>query len=229
MLFRSNPNIKLSAQISGGSVSSVKIVSNVINLKEPLSIYSLYNSNGYDIDNIVVLGNTITLELLNTSSFINSGYGNTSIIYPFSVGDQIFIENCRLTADTSSRANFNSSSYNYQFFTVTNVDKNNNTVTYSMSGISTGLFGTYDDTLTLGYVVNKKDMPVFNMILADNAQYLSGERVIAPTFSATVMENGWDNNINQLRVNNSLGSLNINDKLTGERSKIIGKIGRAHV
>jgi hypothetical protein len=34
------------------------------------------------------------------------------------------------------------------------------------------------------------------------------------------MENGWDNDINQLRLIDIQGSLNIGDKLYGEKSKL---------
>jgi hypothetical protein len=220
---RGNSDIKLKAIISGGSISRVDILQNVTNLKEPLEITPIYNSNGYEIDFITVVGNLVTLELSN-SSFISSGYGRTDFIFPFSNGDEIFVEACRLTVSTSNKANFNSSNYGHQFFTLVGVNTVNYTLTYSMSGISTGEFGTYDDTRTLGHVVNKKDMPVFEMILNDNVAYKSAERVTSRTFSANVMEGGWDNNLNQLRLNNSFGILNVGDKLFGEISKINGTV-----
>lgn len=195
-------------------------------LRSPLNIISTYNSNGYDIDFVTVAGSTVTLELSvsDTNPLITSGYGSTVTVFPFAPGDEIFIENCRLTESTKSNANFNSSSYDYQFFTVTSVDENNYTVSYSMSGISTGSFGTYDDERTLGFVVNKKDLPVFEMVLSDDAEYFSKERVTSNSFSATVMEGGWDNDLNQMRVSDSFGILNVGDKLTGENSKIKGTV-----
>ena len=82
-----------------------------------------------------------------------------------------------------------------------------------MSGIATGGFGTYDGDITLGYVVNKKDMPVFDMVLADDVKYFSKERVTSEDFIGLTMENGWDNDLNQLRISESFGTLNVGDKI----------------
>ena len=107
---------------------------------------------------------------------------------------------------------------------VTGISTINNTVTYDMTGISTGTFGVYDDGITLGYLVNKKHVPVLEMVLKDDVSYLSKEKVTGPTFIGRVMEGGWDNDLNQLRVNDSFGNLRTNEKLTGESSKVIGTI-----
>ena len=227
LIVKDHPYIQLEAEIFGGSVSKVNIISNVNDLKSPLEITSIYNSNGYDIDFITVSGDDVTFELANTAGdnpLINSGYGSTITPFPFSVGDEVFVENCRLTLDTQSKANFNSTNYNYQFFPVTSVDENNLTITVSTTGIATGNFGTYDDERTLGYIVNKKDIPVFEMVLSDDSEYISGEKVTSDSFSAVVMENGWDNDLNQLRVSESFGSLDLGDKIFGEISKINGTV-----
>jgi len=222
-----NNDIELNANILGGSITSVDIIKNSTSLSSPLEIVPIYNSNGYEIDSISVVGNLITLELLNspvTNPFISSGFGKTDYEYPFKIGDKIFIENCRLTSSTLDQANFNSESYNYLFFDVVGVNTTNNTVTYDMSGISTGSFGTYSDQFNLGVVINKNDMPEFNMILKDDVNYLSNEKVSSLTFVGTVMEGGWDNNLNQMRLKNIFGEINVGDKIFGETSKIRGTV-----
>jgi len=227
LLVKDDLSIKLSCSVTGGAISKVNIINNSTSLSSPLEIISIRNSNGYEIDNITYVGNSVTLELSNTpglNPFVTIGYGSTLVEYPFAVGDKIFIENCRLTSSTRDKANFNSSSYNYSFFTVTGISSLNNTVTYSMSGISTGQFGTYNDEFTLGTVINQKDLPVFQMNLVDDVSYQSSEKVISSDFTATVMENGWDNNLNQLRMNDGYGTLQVGDYLYGERSKINGKV-----
>jgi len=66
------------------------------------------------------------------------------------------------------------------------------------------------------------------MNIIDDLSYFSGEKVFgydskgSNTFTATVMQNGWDNNINQIRMINSKGELNVGDKLYGERSRLNG-------
>ena len=103
LIVKDHPYIQLEAEIFGGSVSKVNVISNVNDLKSPLEITSVYNSNGYDIDFITTSGDDVTFELANTAGdnpLINSGYGSTITTFPFSVGDEVFIENCRLTLET---------------------------------------------------------------------------------------------------------------------------------
>ena len=162
----------------------------------------------------------ITAELSN-ADILTSG---VTTAFPFDVGDEVFVEGCRLTADSDHLANFNSDAYDYKFFKVTGISTTNNTVTYDMTGIATGTFGVYDDGITLGYLVNKKQVPQFEMVLKDDVAYLSKEKVTGPTFSGVAMEGGWDNDLNQLRVGKSFGQLRVGDKLTGESSKVIGTV-----
>lgn len=224
LFVKNGGDIELKSYVSGGSVVSVDIIKNSTSLAGPLEIIPIYNSNGYEIDAFSIAGNDITIELFNTPTsypLINSGYGSTITEFPFSIGDEIFIEKCSLTNQTSSLANFNSSSYDYRFFTVTGVSTGNNTITYSMTGISTGSFGTYNEDRR-GVVVNKKDMASFEMILKDDVTYQSAEKVVSPRFSGRVMENGWDDKLNQMRITDSIGDLEIGDSLFGETSKITG-------
>jgi len=226
-----NNEVSLTAKAQGGTVTDVEVTKNTFNLKNPLRIVPYNNSNGYEIytinaDSVSGIG---TIELLDDYIIyprMTTGYGSTETVFPFSVGDEIFIEKCRLTTATSGLSNFNSKDHGYSFFTVIGVNTTNYTINYKMPEISgIGSFGNYNDTLTIGYVVNRKDMPEFEMVLEDDAKYYSGERVISgSTFSAKVMENGWDNDTNQLRLIDVQGTLNINDKLYGERSKLNGTI-----
>ena len=223
LIVRGSNQIKLVSNVSGGSVIDVSISSNSTELSGPLDIIPVRNSNGYEIDSIQVNNNLVTFELLN-DSFITIGYGNTQVEYPFKPGDLVFVENCRLTDTTSSRANFNSSSYDYQYFPVQSVSESNNTVTVNMAGISTGTFGTYDTSINFGTIVNKNDLAKFEMILKDDVDYLSKERVYSRTFNGRVMENGWDGNLNLLRITDGIGNLRVGDKLFGENSKVNGTV-----
>ena len=221
-----NRDIKLETQTfngSAGSIESVKILKNSREMSNPLEILTIKNSNGYDIDFITVSNQLVTLELSN-QSFIPTSFGASQSIFPFAIGDSIFIENCRLTPSTRGLANFNSSSYGFQFFPVVAISTSNNTITYSMAGISTGSLGTYNDLLNLGIVVNKKDMPIFQMNLTENVNYFSSEVVNTNKFEATVMENGWDSKLNQLRLTSGVGELEVESKLFGQESKVNGTI-----
>ena len=227
-----NTEIELSAEIQGNSVSKVNVIKNSYNLKSPLNIVAYNNSNGYEIDTIypLITPGTVRVEFLidNINPYIKSGYGATDFVFPFSIGDQIFVEKCRLTVGSASSANFNSKDYGYNYFTVVGVNTSNYSIDYTMSGLQTGSFGNYNNLLTYGYVVNKKDIAQFEMKIIDDSKYLSGERVTSSNFSAVVMENGWDNDNKQIRLIDAQGTLNIGDRLLGEKSKLNGIVKYAN-
>ena len=235
-----NDKIKLSAKLQSGSVIGVDIVENTNDLITPLRIVPIRNSNGYEIDSVVASndGSTVILELLNNSELfplITTGYGTTDVVFPFTEGDEIFIENCRQVNRTKD--NINSKDYGYRFFTVTSVSSQNFTVTFSMTGVKDSLNlnqnngeSNYENGFGYGYVVNKKDMAVFEMNLIDDLSYISEENVFGydnrgnSVFSAKVAENGWDNEINQLRMVDAKGELEVGNKLKGEKSLLNGTV-----
>jgi len=224
-----NRNIKLRAVVNGGSVTNVLVLQNENTFTEPLQVLSTRNSNGYDIDTITHTGNLVTLELLLDPQFnrpITVGYGSSVIDFPFEIGDRVYVEGCRLTPSSrnAGELNFNSEDYSYRFFDVVGVNTTNFTVTYNMAGIATGTLGQYDDDFTLGYVVNEKHLAKFDMKIIDDSSYISGERVTSRKFTARVSENGYDSNLNQLRLFDSIGELRVGDILVGEQSKLRGKV-----
>jgi len=229
---RGNSNVSIAAHVSGGSVESVEIIQNAFEFQEPLSIITTNNSNGYDIDAISHSGTTITAELLLDAQFnipVTTGYASTDTALPFAVGDKVFVEGCRIKPASlqSGEGNFNSSDYDFSFYTVTGVNTTNATVQFSMAdapGISTVTLGTYDDDFTLGSIVNFNDMAKFNMTIIDDAKYLSGEKVTSRTFEGFVAENGWNVNISQLRLRDTVGTLLSGDVLTGEVSGLKGNV-----
>tara|TARA_B100000575_G_scaffold289386_1_gene291086 strand:+ start:2408 stop:11542 length:9135 start_codon:yes stop_codon:yes gene_type:complete len=229
---RGNSNVSIVAHVSGGSVDRVEVIQNAFEFKEPLSIITTNNSNGYDIDNITHSGTTVTAELLLDQQFnvpVTTGYASTETTLPFTVGDKVFVEGCRIKPASlqSGEANFNSADYDFSFYTVTGVNTTNATVQFSMAdapGISTVTLGTYDDDFTLGSIVNFNDMAKFNMTIIDDAKYLSGEKVTSTKFEGFVAENGWNVNISQLRLRDTIGTLLPGDVLTGQVSELKGNV-----
>jgi hypothetical protein len=217
-----NNVLQLTTELKGNSVSKVSIILNDNTLDTPLPIVPVNNSNGFDIIGITTISPTRKSIQLDTTS-----YPSLSGVFPFSVGDEIFIENCSITSDTEN--NYNSKDYNYTFFKVTSVNQNTSTIEYDITGLSG--FGTY--TLENGYgaVVNRKDMATFNMNITDDINYISGEKVTGidtitenQTFTGYVMENGWDSKLKQIRINKSEGKLDIGYSLKGELSNLNGVI-----
>ena len=47
------------------------------------------------------------------------------------------------------------------------------------------------------------------MTIIDDAKYLSGEKVTSTKFEGFVSENGWNVNIGQLRLRDTIGTLSI--------------------
>ena len=229
---RGNSNVQIAAHVSGGAVDRVDIIKNAFEFKEPLSIITTNNSNGYDIDAISHSGTTVTAELLLDQQFnipVTTGFASTETKLPFAIGDKVFLEGCRLKPNSilAGEGNFNSADYDFSFYTVTGVNTTNATVQFSMAdapGISTVTLGSYDDDFTLGSIINFNDMAKFSMTIIDDAKYLSGEKVTSTKFEGIVAENGWDVNIGQLRLRDTIGSLKAGDILFGEVSKLRGEV-----
>lgn len=237
-----NSRIKLEAILDGSSVVDVKIIENTNDLSESLRVVPTRNSNGYSIDEIIVNGSDVTIELLNSDvdryPLIAESYGDTESVFPFEVGDQIFIERCRISSterDSNNeiiiKDNFNSSGYGYTFFTITGVSTENYTITYSMQGVKDELnLGEYSPEFGYGYVVNRRDMAEFEMFISNDLSYTSEELVLGydangvNTFSAKVLKNGWDNIINELRLIDVKGNIKVGDKLEGQISRLRGTV-----
>ena len=229
---RGNDKVKIAAHVEGGSVDRVEVIENAYEFKEPLSIITTNNSNGYDIDAISHSGTYVTVELLLDAQFnipVKTGFASTETKLPFAVGDKVFVEGCRLKplSITNGEGNFNSADYDYSFYTVTGVNTSNATVIFNMGdapGISTVTLGAYDDDFTLGSIVNYNDMAKFQMTIIDDAKYVSGEKVTSTRFEGFVSENGWNGNIGQLRLRDTIGKLLPGDVLYGQVSKLNGNV-----
>ena len=62
----------------------------------------------------------------------------------------------------------------------------------------------------------------FNMTIIDDAKFLSGEKVTSKKFEGFVSEGGWNGKISQLRLRDTIGTLNAGDTLVGEVSGLVG-------
>ena len=192
----------------------VKIIKNSKDLTNTIpKIIPLNNSNGIRINNITYNNSTkdVTLQLITNYSEIED--------FPFSIGDEIFIENVSVGINSTSRG-FNSSAYNYQYFKVKSVNPNiggsNAEVTYNLGEYLRPNEdpGTFQPILSSGVVVRKADQPIFNPILERN-EYLIGEKVVTPSASGIV--HSWDSK-NQLLKILSSELFNYNEKVIGDSS-----------
>ena len=207
--------------------SEVRIVQNTkgINNIKP-KIVPTNNSNAIGI-NSITFNNTTKLVTITLSS--NYSIGDQ---FPFSVGDKIFIENTSVgIASTSQNGEYifiptgrgyNSSDYDYEFFTVNSITPNygasNPSITYTLSnflknGENPGVFNAQRSS---GKVVPEKYLPIFDPTLKKN-NYLKGEKLtIGEEKSAIVVE--WDPKAEFIKVS-SLDTFDVGDLVIGETSQ----------
>lgn len=121
--------------------------------------------------------------------------------FPFETGDKVFIENVSVGVGSTGKG-YNSSDYNYKFFTITDVQENLGgigSITYSLDGdLDTGEFpGTFDFINSTGRIIAQKDFPVFKVQL-ETREYTKGETVRSD--SATGVVDSWDPKSSIIRI-----------------------------
>jgi hypothetical protein len=156
--------------------TNVYIVKNSPKLSENIpTIIPTNNTNGIGINSISYNQSTkdVTVSLGTT-------YSNSSD-YPFSIGDEVFIEGISVGIETTSRG-YNSKSYSYAFFKLTSVNANvggTPTVTYNLANLleNNEVPGNFDSTNSSGIIVPKKFFPIFDVFLGRNDFYDNEEVV----------------------------------------------------
>ncbi len=119
--------------------------------------------------------------------------------FPFEIGDKVLVENISVVYGLG----YNSSDYNYSYFTVTDIDRNiggsGSTITYNMSEFLTGLDepGPFNAAQSYGRIIPVKDFPIFNSILKKN-QFFDGEVVFTDNETGVVEK--WDSQNEYLKV-----------------------------
>lgn len=226
-----NNNIILTPSLRNGTIDDITILKNTNNLNEPLDIIPVNNSNGFDILDIEKVGTTngladvrVTIDI-NQFPLIYSDYNDPIVDFPFDVGDFVFVENCRL--EDPNTISYNSVDNSFSFYKVTGIQTSNGIIDYQTEDKD---FGTYDTATGYGCIVNKKDMPIFDMILKKN-DYINGETVncldIDQNIKFTgqvIAEDGWDVERSLIRITKSFGKLEKGDILNGLSSNMKGEV-----
>ncbi len=147
----------LLAHVPNSTISQVEVLSPVQGLDSVNhKIIAINNSNGVGINTMYPGSTGIVTATLKTP--IN---GFTTA--PFSIGDQVFVEGIELYDGTTGEG-YNSSDYNYQFFTVTDyIGSNPAVIEYSISGLTTN--PGVAKTAQSGYanVINSRIYPTFRV------------------------------------------------------------------
>ena len=191
---------------------NTKGLSNVIPTIIPIS-----NSNGVAINDI-----SFDISTKNVTVGFDTGFSDQS---PFAVGDKVLIENVSVGVG-STGTGYNSVDYNYQLFTLTDVNiplgGNIGVVTFSLSGIiGNNLYaGNYDSINSAGRIINQNSFPKFDIKLKKN-DFLLGEKVVSGSGEGEV--NSWNNRIELLKVSTSR-DFKVGDLLIGQSSGTQGTV-----
>lgn len=219
-----NPNIITNASLVGSSVGSVEIVNGGFGLsKTQLTALSINNDNGVIILDASYNNSTQTVTLRLETPPI----GFTTETFPFSIGDQVFVEGVSIASGTGS--GYNSSDYGYRYFTIDSFDpsigvENNATISYQITGITTcGVFSP-----SFGRVVGSKNLPIFDLNYSDGSEFqvfLKNELITFDGGNARVIENsGWDDSTLTLRVNRISGEIQKNSLIESNTTGAIAKV-----
>ena len=220
------PNIVAQTTLNGTSVNNVQILTNDSGLSKDLRIIPTINSNG-----VVVIGattdsnKTVTLSLRapNPETGSASGFFNQGGSFPFAVKDEIFVENIKTTDGNDG---YNSSAYDYSYFTVTGIvtTGGQESVSYSLVGLGT-TGGTYQQENNFGRVIKKTDLAQFTPEFEKSA-FFENEivQVVGKNVSGTVAENGWDDVSQTLKVFDVTGDFTKEDSIVGKTSNNKGTV-----
>ena len=209
-----NENAKFEAEIEGGAVSNVKIVTPGGNLSSgDVELLAVNNSNGVGIISATYNDPNVTLRLQTPLT----GF-NTAIPMPFSVGDKVFVENIGVSTGNG----YNSSDFGYQTFTLTGIDTafgnvNGATITYEVDKDP----GTHDFA-KYGTVTRDQDLAKFKVNLIEST-FLNGEPVVSSSGKEAKVIIGEGKTRNVLRIDTLVG-FNTGDVVTGKFSKAGGAI-----
>jgi len=208
-----NTSVELVASLEGTSVQDVRIINSGGNLKSTdTEVFAINNSNGVGIISATYSDPTVTLRLQTPS-----GGFTTALPLPFTIGDEIFVENIGV----STGHGYNSSDFQYNYFVVSGVNTapglvNQATITYNVTTDP----GTHD-LQGFGVVTKKSDIAQFNLTLKEGV-FFSGEEIYTDN-ATTNISRGQDSSTNIIRVD-SVDGFNVGDLVKGKTSQASGVI-----
>ena len=181
------------------------------------TIIPISNSNGVGINDI-----SFDMSTKNVTVGFDTGFSDQS---PFVVGDKVLIENVSVGVG-STGSGYNSVDYDYQLFTLTDVNiplgGNVGVVTFNLSGIiGDNLFaGNFDSENSAGKIINQNSFPQFDIKLKKN-DFLIGETIISNSGKGSV--DSWNNRIELLKVSTSR-DFKVGDVVKGQTSNTQGSV-----
>jgi len=210
-------DIELSYNL-GDSRVAINKNSSYINSVTP-KIIPINNSNGIKINNITFDDLTKDVTVTLGASFSDPQD------YPFEVGSKVLIEGVSVGIASTAKG-YNSSNYNYNLFTLTDIDPNIggaigvvtfNLSSYLLDGESPGSF---DSRFSAGRIIPESYFPSFNPVLKKNNFY-KGENVNSISSNGLVLD--WNKENQYLKVSN-INDFSTNELIIGETSGSVGII-----
>ena len=185
------------------------------------TIIPTQNSNGVGIGSIFhnPANNNVTVTLSVGFSTLSS--------FPFAVNDKVLIENISVGINSTGKG-FNSENYNYQLFTITEVDANIGgigTVTYNLNDylVSGEVPGRYDPVNSSGRIIPEKYFPKFSVGLKPN-NFFENEEVKYPgQMTSLGFVEDWNEKTKYVRIS-SREVIKEGNVLEGVSSKTQGRI-----
>jgi hypothetical protein len=175
-------------------------------------IIPINNDNGFLINDIFYD------EFSKTVTVILEGQYNDPSNFPFSLGDEILIENVNVRFEDDK--GYNSEYYNYQFFKIIAIEPNfggsGANFTYSLDGLLEfdEVPGNYDTRFSKGTVIPKSYLLKFKSKLK-SVEFGMDELIVSANSSGIVK--GWDPENNYLKVISN-NDFFVEDTLVGQSS-----------
>ena len=208
-----NTSIEAVANLAGSSVNNVRIINSGGNLKSTdTEVFAINNTNGVGIISATYSDPTVTLRLQTPS-----GGFTTALPLPFTIGDEIFVENIGVSTGNG----YNSSDFQYSYFVVSGVNTNAGLVNQATITYNVNKNPGIHNFQNFGIVTKKSDIAQFNAILEEGS-FFSGEEVYSDN-ATTNISKGQDSSTNIIRVD-SIDGLDVGDLVSGRTSRASGII-----
>jgi hypothetical protein len=205
-------DVQLKYDIDSNKVSIIQNTKGISEL-EP-SIIPINNDNGFLINDIFY--DNISKDV----TVILEGQYNDPSTFPFSIGEEVLIEN--VSVESENDKGYNSENYGYRLFKIKTLTPNfggsGANFTYSLENLlgSEEIPGDYDTRFSKGTVIPKNYLPEFNSNLKV-IEFSKDETVVSSNNSGIVK--GWDNENNYLKVISNK-DFTVGDILVGQSSNV---------
>jgi hypothetical protein len=209
----------LETKLSGNSINSVSIVKQPKGLPETsVQLFTTNNTNGISIQRVVSSSTGIFTCFITTPTI---GF-STFVPYPFSVGDEVFVEG--IQEFSTEGTGFNSKDYGYKFFTIDSINTAGplDSVTIDISELTTntGIAKTIQDSV--GNIIKRSDYPQFTVTQIPS-QFIVGEKLISNGIERDLKISSYENSF--IKVSGTY-ELTIGEIIIGKESGNIATIDK---